>query len=178
MEQQYKIEKCNSKVGLINPSDNLMDYFKRFSKAKAIVWYEDRIIFYNIVKSEWNEEIGNINEIVRFRLFDEEKELHLWRSNGILKGRIRIDSTGDDTEFVTANPILNGSNFTQPKNENYLIAWEDKGTRFQLPYLEEFQALIENKENRLALVTRNYIDYSPVGQSGYIDSRFVNLKII
>jgi len=178
MEQQYKLAKCNSTVEFLSQPANFREYLSRFTNAKAIVWYENRIVFYSIKESKWNKSLGKEKEIVALRLFDKENELHLWRSNCVLKGRLRIDTEDTeegDSEYITAKPLMNGTVFSSHEDRIHIIAREDKGTDFQLPYYEELNSLI-GKKIRLTLVTRNYIDYSPIGQAGYFDCRFVNFE--
>lgn len=148
--KQYKIDKCNSKSETITEWQGEV---AKFTDANAVVWYYDTIVFYHIDKGKWNELLREDwqNEIVRLRIFDEDKELHIWRSNGTLKGRLREDSNGNSCDYVLAHQVLN---------------WHDS-----LDNLGFTQTA--NNQSKVKLITRNYVGYSEIGQAGYVDSRFV-----
>lgn len=165
--QQYTILLCHSQ------SENVANWqaeITKFTDAKAVVWYYDKIEFLNIT-GEWTGR--DVSEIVRLRIFDAEKELHVWQTNGTLKARLRTDNTGEGAEFVEARQILNGTTFNGENGD--ITATEDKGICYHLPFvIENYKA---GMSKRIALVTRNYIDYSDIGQAGYVDSRFVQFEI-
>ena len=143
--------------------------------AKAVVWYYDKIEFYQLSNGVFDYGERTIDEVVRLRLFNERKEVHIWRSNGILKGRLRDDSAGDEIEYVRAEQIMNGTTFTT--NGKILNVTEEKGTNYELPFAD-----LLNKDNlieRLKLITRNYIGYNDqTWQAGYIDSRFEEIEVL
>ena len=103
----------------------------------------------------------------RFRLFNEKKELYLWRSNGNFRTRLRIDEEGDDTEVVDASQVLWGTR-SKPGGE-FTELTEDRGTILIVP-LKDIK--VDDKKRRLFLKTRNYIGYTPAHQATYIDCRF------
>jgi len=173
MEQQYLIERCKSDVSFLLKEDAFETNIRKFSNAKAIVWYFNKIVFYNIADSIWSQDLGAWNDIVRLRLFDQDQELHIWRGNNCLKGRLRVDSSGNETEFATAHQLLNGT--THEVNKDGIISTEEKGTKFFLPY-PELKAII-GLNDRIDLITRNYIGYSQAGQASFVDARFVNIEI-
>ena len=167
----YKLHYCNSEVKLLHEVEKWKGEFKN---AKAVAWYFDAIVFYNIENGKWSKPLrDNLEEeLVRLRVFDEYKEMHIWRSNGELKGRLRTDADGNTIGYVKGNQFLNGTSFD--KTETEIIAKEDKGTYYELPY-PDFKNI--KSDGRLVLVTRNYIGYNDIGQAGYIDSRFVDFEI-
>jgi len=171
----YKLETCKSDVEFLN-EEEINESINLFENAKAVVWYYDKIEFYNIESENWSSELKSFDEIVRMRLFDKEKELHLWRSNDILKGRLRKDTEGAETEYVTAKQILNGTSFED--RDIGIIAKEEKGTEYYLPFAK-FKNISDKNKDRIAIITRNYIGYSDdIKQAGYIDSRFVDFEIV
>ncbi|MDP2692016.1 MAG: CRISPR-associated protein Csx19 [bacterium] len=174
MIQQYELKTCNTQVKSITDDQALMECIKTFSKAKAVAWYYDEIVFYSIENNLWNTAAKGLDELVRLRIFNNDQELHIWRSNGVLKGRLRADTKGNDIECVDAMPLLNGTAFD--KLNPGIIASEEKGIHYYLPY-PELEILVGSK-NRIALLTRNYIGYSDIGQAGYIDCRFVDFKTV
>ncbi|MCK9220717.1 MAG: CRISPR-associated protein Csx19 [Bacteroidales bacterium] len=134
----------------------------RIKNGWAVAWFENRIQFYKVENDKWSDDLGELTCLVRLRVFDADKELHLWKNNGILKGRLREDQPGNEICFITAHPILNGSRFTLEAGGKYILAEEDKGTRFRIPYDDSFKELLnDDQKNRLRLITRNYIGYYP-----------------
>lgn len=174
MEPLRKIVTCFSETEILKNENEITEKIKLFKNAKAVVWYFDKIQFYKIDTYLWNSSLRDFNEIVRLRLFDSEKELHLWRSNSVLQGRFRIDGKGESIEYIETRPYLNGTTFNQTFYG--IIVTEDKGINYELPYVE-LNDLIGTK-NRIALVTRNYIGYSEIRQAGIIDFRFVDFEIV
>jgi CRISPR-associated protein (TIGR03984 family) len=173
MIQQYELKSCNTQVKSITDDNALLESINTFSNAKAVAWYFDEIVFYNIENNNWNTPMKGLDELVRLRIFNNEQELHIWRSNGALKGRLRVDTKGNDIECVDAMPLLNGTAFD--KLNPGIIASEDKGIHYCLPYPE--LEIITGSKNRIALLTRNYIGYSDIGQASYIDCRFIDFEI-
>lgn len=148
---QYTIIPAKSEV-----KDNLTEnvfaaYISKFEEANAIVWYYDKIVF--LQNKDWVNELKDLSAVVRLRLFDTEKELHIWQSNGELKGRFREDGKGDACEYVESKQILN---------------WN-----------ESLKDLGFDKTNvdkaKVKLIARNYIDCSDIGQAGYVDCRFIDI---
>jgi len=176
MNHKYELGTCRSQVDFLSDNE-ITDKIKSFKIAKAVAWYYDEIVFYKIENGNFNI-TKRLDELVRLRLFDENKELHVWRSNGTLKGRLRSDSVegdGDKTEFVEAKPYLNGTIFLPSRSGSGFFATEKKGISYVLPF-PELESLI-GSENRITLLTRNYIGYSEIGQAGYIDCRFIKFDI-
>ncbi len=173
---KYKSEQCLSDVKPVNTDDEIKKAISEFLNAKAVVWYYDKIEFLDIENNQWSTDLRNYDEIVKLRVFDKDKELHLWRSNCVLKGRLRHDKQGTGTDCVTAKQILNGTEF---KNDgDGIIAAEEKGTNYYLPY-KDLKSISSDSKDRIVLVTRNYIDYTKdINQAYYCDSRFVDFEIV
>ncbi len=104
----------------------------------------------------------------RLRLFNEKRELYLWRSNGDFKARLRIDEEGDDTEVVDASQVLWGTRSEQFGEFTKLT--EERGTTLIVP-VKDIE--VDDRKKRLFLRTRNYIGYTQAYQATYIDSRFM-----
>jgi hypothetical protein len=90
------------------------------------------------------------NHLVRLRTFNEDLEYHFWRSGQEIRGRLRSDGLGDDTEYIDTSIVLRSVVAKPLKN------------------LQEFT------EAKISICTRSYIGYnSDTYQAGYVDSRFV-----
>lgn len=119
------------------------------------------------------------------RVFDPERECYLWRSSMDEPGLFRLRFIHDDEilendrepHIVLARQLLWGTSLeTSPDEEEWAVLKENRGIellihRSLLPPSAELST-----ENRLWLITHNYIDYTPLGQAGYVDCRFVGIK--
>lgn len=85
-------------------------------------------------------------------LFNENFELRYWRDGGHIVGRERQDGTGPKASYVDAGMALRGV-----VAENLLSSYSVK------------------PGETLGIQTRNYISENQTGQSGYFDSRFVQI---
>jgi len=85
------------------------------------------------------------------RIFNQDEELRLWRSEGKLKGRYRADNEGEETDFIEANQVLYGTK-AEYRN-NYTILTEQRGMKITLPG----NWMADNKKLRVAIKTRHYI---------------------
>lgn len=126
---------------------------------------------YNFHKKETVES----KYIQRLRVFNETKELHLWRTAEGLKGRLRIDSEGNESYVVDAYQVLFGTR-SEPSG-NYTRISEERGTELFLPFQDLEVDVKKEKKSRTAVKTRNYIDYNNVFQATYIDCRFVGFYL-
>lgn len=122
--------------------------------------------------SFYNNESIEPKYIQRIRIFNKVEELLLWRSEGVLKGRHRKDNEGVDTWVVDNNQVLFGTRYptNNPPSANSTTITEDRGTEISFPFEVKD---IDEKENRIKIKTRNYVDYNEIHQATYIDSRFV-----
>jgi len=85
-------------------------------------------------------------------LFNDRRELRFWRDGDSMLGRERHDGIGPTTSYVDTGMALRG-----------VVA---------KPLLSSFPV---KAEDTLGIKTRNYISDNATGQSGYFDSRFVQI---
>jgi len=114
----------------------------------------------------------------RLRVFNQERELLIWRAQGGFRWRLRTDGGAGDTQdggkevdVVEAEQILWGTR-TEIIGGGWTRIYEDRGTEIILPG----EYLKVDLNNRVKLVTRNYIEYNDLGQAGYVDCRFVKFE--
>jgi CRISPR-associated protein (TIGR03984 family) len=109
------------------------------------------------------------------RIFNEERELKIWKDNDKFLYRLRIDEPGDEYGAVEAEQLLWGTH-TESLGKGWTRLWEERGTELIVPFdisIPEGQAA---PRTRACIRTRNYIDYLSNGQASYVDCRFVTLK--
>lgn len=172
-----KLMSIKSKTETVSIGDNdklpelLPKYFD--NETAYVVAYLDYRVLIGIyensnMKFPDNETIDN-EYIQRLRVFNENKELLIWRSSEGLKGRLRIDGDGQDTEVVEACQVLWGTRVVK-NTVDFTEITEDRGTTLILPIkgLE-----VDNRKKRAFIKTRNYVGYTPAYQATYVDCRFV-----
>lgn len=108
--------------------------------------------------------------LLKVRIFNHMKELLLWRVNGMLRGRLRIDTEGEESFVVDAYQQLWGTD-QKRIDTNFTKIFEERGTELILP----FSSLeVDNKKNKVFIKTRNYIEFNKkTSLSTYGDCRFV-----
>lgn len=144
-------------------------------KVHAVCWLDHKMLFIN--GSDLLEKLDDYKEhIIRLRVFDENEELHVWRTGKGLKYRIRSDEQGEnEQEYIDSELIMNGTT-AKEKGAFYEIT-EDRGVKYQMPKHWLGDSFQLKKNQRIKILTRNYIGYNELGQAGYVDCRFVEIKI-
>jgi hypothetical protein len=90
--------------------------------------------------------------LVRARAFSPNCEWHVWRTEDGFQGRKREDSAGETfVEVVDAEAKLRGVVVRQLDSRHPDAVW--------------------------VLASRNYVGYNAFGHAGYVDSRFMDIKI-
>jgi len=154
----------------------------RFGQKGMCVFYLD----YKVLIGKYDGEEFIFHEdkefeprfIQKMRLFNTDRELlgrelFIWRENKKgFRGRLRIDEKGNEIDVVDANQVLWGT--TSISRGEFTEISEERGTKLVLPVKD---LKVDNSENRVFILTRNYISYkthdSTYEQAGYEDCRFV-----
>lgn len=124
--------------------------------------YKDGILyFYN------NEKIED-KFIQKIRLFNDKEELFIWRTSDGFNGRIRMDEGGLESEVVDAEQILFGTK--SDDLGDFTVLTEKRGTEIILPGNYH----VDENKKRVAIKTRNYVEYNEVNQATYTDCRFIS----
>lgn len=149
-------------------SENIKDksFVAAYLDYKVLIGkFEDKRLYF------YDDESFEARYIQRLRVFNEDRELLIWRSSDGLKGRLRIDGEGDDAFVVDAEQVLFGTEAEDLKG--FTRIREKRGTELILPISD---LRIDDKKNRAFIKTRNYIGFNEdTHQAGYIDCRFVGL---
>jgi Holliday junction resolvase RusA-like endonuclease len=117
-----------------------------------IIWLFDRVHVLKIENGVITDPDNILKEVpdwlVRFRVFNNDKEWHVWRiSDEKFGSRLRTDIEGESTLYVDSHLTLRS-----------VVADELKKHGFS--------------GNKLGILTRNYIDFEN-HQAGFVDYRFV-----
>ncbi len=139
---------------LINDFSMLRDALTTISDGYILIWYYDDLVvdvLKNVLASSFFAD-KELEDIVRIRAFNDQKELHVWRSGKQLYSRMR----SDDEEIIPA-PII-----------KEMMVVGKVANQLQEKFKDEFEGL-----KHIAIQTKNYVGYNDIGQAGYEDSRFV-----
>ena len=129
--------------------------------------YEDRRL------SFFRGEVFDLKFLQKIRVFNDERELFIWRQGYDYKARLRVDDEGEKEECVEVRQIIWGTGIFC-KEDGWTVITEKRGTEIALP-LSGLEVGEENNK-RAVLVTRNYIDYKNGCLAGYVDCRMVRLE--
>jgi len=156
--------------------NNLEHALSLFNSTGYIIAYLDYRVLIGKVNNNgfefYNNEKIEEKYIQKLRLFNDDRELLIWRNNDGLKGRLRIDGDGEDTKdtfVVDACQVLWGTKKDKLGN-GWIKLYEDRGTELIIPYNED---VVINEGKRLFIKTRNYVSTTPEeNQENHADYRF------
>ncbi len=190
LDDIYKIRTIRSKVELKDMenelnNDSFVQKINEVDKGYIVCWLDYAVLFGIIQSGEikfYDNELPDFTKYLqKLRVFNEKKELYIWRSRNKLKFKYREDEVynkeGEIVEHIDAEQVMYGSTF-EAKNKFIEIS-EKRGIRYIVP--KEFigdKSIKELNNKRFVLHTRNYIGYNEIGQAGFIDSRFLKISII
>jgi CRISPR-associated protein (TIGR03984 family) len=180
-KSSYELKETNSEVIYLDKIISLRDIITQNLDSEkyyivAYLDYEVKIGFceksnkYNFI---FNEQSNFEDQYIqKIRIFNQEQELYIWKTNNILKGRFRKDNQGNNKiEYIDANQILFG---TKSKNlDNGFIKLSEEKRRIKLT-IPNKNFKVNDEKKRVSIQTRNYIDYNEICQANYIDVRFVD----
>jgi len=142
-------------------------------KTFAVVWLDYKVLIGTWENGDfhfYNNEKFEHKHIQRLRVFDQEKELLAWRSNGNLKGRLRKDDlAGTGSMAIMAQQTLFGT-LAKQLDAHFTEISEARGTKLILPFAN---LRVNDKRDRVFIKTHNYIKPNAVHQMSYFDCRFV-----
>lgn len=159
----------------INTVYDLKTILSSIKNGTAIVWQFNGIIIGNITDESvtWSGGIEPTEKlIVEARFFNADKEYYFRKSGDKLTGRLREDKIGNESEIVDVPNYLWGTKGDKIKNSFTKLS-EDNGMHLVLP--GDYSSV--NPKNRVCITIRNYIEYNDRHMAGYVDARFVDIKI-
>jgi CRISPR-associated protein (TIGR03984 family) len=169
-----EIESKATPITSIGSLDEIKNYIKTDSLIIAYLDYKVLIGRYiNGALSFYNNDEIELKYVQRIRIFNENEELLIWRSEGKFKGRHRLDNGKGNVTWAVDNwQVLFGTD-AEKLNEEYTLIKEERGTEIILPVPNIFMDP-KKKKNRVKIKTRNYIDFiEETHQATYVDCRLV-----
>lgn len=162
--EYYDVQKLDDILKILgNDQYNFVLY--HFSYVSFGTINNKEIKYYNNLSIP--EDLSNVQKI---RIFNENCELLVWKTGNKLAARLRKDSEGDEVDVIEAKQITYGTtNISLKENSEFELMYEESGNQFYIPKLD----FTVDPKNRLAIKTRNYIDYYPNGIATFTDTRFV-----
>jgi len=157
--------------------DELHEITRDFRGLKTVCWLNYEIKF-GIFGEDFVKQIGGFENfckhILRFRMFDRDRELYAWKAEDRFKYRIRNDQSGEEIEVIDADQVMWGTKYHI--SDGLIKVSETRGIKYELPESCVDNPLLSGTE-RLVLRTRNYIDYNEIGQASFVDSRFISIRM-
>jgi len=142
-------------------------------KSFAVAWLDYKVLIGTWENGDfhfYNNEKFEPKYTQRLRVFNQEKELLAWRSNGSLKGRLRKDDlAGTGSMAIIAQQVLFGT-LAKSLDAHFTEISEARGTNLNLPFAN---LRVNDKRDRIFIKTHNYIKPNAVHQMSYFDCRFV-----
>jgi CRISPR-associated protein (TIGR03984 family) len=158
----------------LNDWEQLQEFISGyFSEGLVLAYLNYKVLFGRFTVDKmvfYEKERFEPRYLLELRAFDASKELHLKRRNDQFFWRWRNDGVGEPCELVEAEQLLWGKLSKIDQKKNWQRLEEERGFSLIVPYSGGAIG------RRLAIRTRNYIDYNQLGQAGYVDSRLVSLK--
>ncbi|MFN3739310.1 MAG: CRISPR-associated protein Csx19 [Thermodesulfovibrionales bacterium] len=170
------LKEINSRVETFSFKNGLKDFIsEHFKEDGLIVTYLDYAVLLGYFREgKWlfynNSDIEE-RYLQRLRLFNNKKELYIYRTPEGFRARLRVDEEGERTYVVDAEQLLWGTR--AEKLGDFTKLTEDRGTTLIVPMKD---ISVDKKKKRLFLKTRNYIGYTPFHQATYIDCRFIEFE--
>ncbi len=142
------------------------------SRAFAVAWLDYEVLIGAWQGSDfrfYDNRPLNLKYVQRLRVFDASKELHVWRTNGVWKARLRMDGEGDNIDVVVAHQLLFGT-CVEKSNDGFTAISEKRGTKLILPFSN---LSVDDGRKRIFIKTHNYVQPNAVHQASYVDCSFV-----
>lgn len=116
------------------------------------------------------------------RIFDDDSECYVWKNGedpaNTYRLRIRQDEEEDNEQpnAVEARQLLWGTRLeNSPAGKQWKLLKEKRGIELIIHESLLPDNIHVSAEKRLWLIARNYINYTDLGQAGYMDNRFVRI---
>lgn len=119
----------------------------------------------------YNNSLFDPKYLLSMRIFNQQEELFIWKSDSGLRLRHRSDVQGKSGYAVKMCQLLWGTVVKVEKGWIQLLD-EGRGVKLLLPWNKPIY-----EGDRIQLKTHNYIEYSDQGQAGYIDCRMVDFLV-
>jgi CRISPR-associated protein (TIGR03984 family) len=178
--------KVDTKKGIANPIEIMKNTFEEKGFVVAYLYNEVLIGRYeNQQMKFYKDEPIDPGHLIKVRVFNENKELFIWKTSEGFNYRLREDDEtieeGEEkngfftVDVVDASQVLWGTKIKKNIGDFTHIT-EDRGTELILPLNGTMLKGLDDEQKRVFLKTRNYIDYNELCQATYVDSRFMGFR--
>lgn len=125
----------------------------------------------------YKDEQFELRFLQQLRAFNEELEVLLICTDpGEFNYRIRSDENIPEELIERSRPVLWGTCFTELA-DGWVKLSEGRGTELIMPRLDSMPLAVSGKlDDRVKILTHNYISFNKIGQAGYTDCRFVKFE--
>lgn len=167
---------------------NKDEILSRVKNGFAIFWLKNSIEFARVKESKFeffDREFPAFDEILNFRVFNQDREIYVFRQNSELKYRVKKDESwlkgvnfddekkiedNLDFDYIDEEITLLGSDL-KPLNNGFYELLSKSGSKFIIPLSK-----IGGK-NIVKIKKRNYLETHPeTSQVYYVDFRLSDIK--
>lgn len=114
----------------------------------------------------YNDEV-NYDFLLELRIFDEHKEIYIWKSGSSFKYRIRVDREKDDyTDIIEKKYYIWGTSLNV--ESNWLTLIEERGTRIHIYSKEKLKLPLSYR-------VINYLKKNDDGTVCFMDNRIAGI---
>ena len=153
-------------------NEKVKEFFDVKEAAQVAAWMDHQVLFGRWDGSSFSfyreQEKIEAKYIKRMRMFNQNKELMLYRCKEGLRGRYRTDGEGEDADIIISHQLLFGTHIKSLESSGYIKLTEEQVAPIILPIDH-----IDESAERVFVVTHNYIEKNSLSQATYIDCRFV-----
>jgi len=150
-------------------------------QAWVVAWLDDSVLIGRYAQNKfifYDDKAFDYKTIKKIRIFNESKELFIWRHGQTYKGRLRTDNLemdGEKQDIVVANQILCGTQLGNKSisHPDFTEIREDSGASLIIPFKKDQVKHINDKSQRMYVQTYNYVEKNEGYQATYADCRFV-----
>lgn len=180
MEKIYQTYQGNVYVECGELNDNLEDKLGNIKNGFIVCWLDYSVLFGKIDGKDLKlYGINDFNKcskyLLRLKAFNQDEELHVWKTADVFKYRYIKDKVGNKfAEYIDAKQVMLGTKFKYVGN--FVEVSESSGIKYFVP--REFIHNNINENSWMILYTRNYIDYNEIGQAGFVDNRFLKIEMV
>ncbi|MCX7724556.1 MAG: CRISPR-associated protein Csx19 [Thermodesulfovibrio sp.] len=175
IEESLKLIKLDSEIKKFDKIENLNNFIENLNEIKegyVVAYLTYKVLigkFQDGRLSFYKNQVIEPRFLLKMRIFNKDAETLIWRQNGNLKARTRVDKTGESHYAVIAFQQLWGTK-NEVLDQSYSRVFEERGTEIIVPFTN-FN--LDTGKNRIFVKTINYIDFHPeIYIATYVDCRF------
>jgi len=165
----------SQQLQILTYPEDVLTAIKQNELDAVVVYSLDEVV---VELGEWlsqgKTKLPEKGDLLELRAFSNERELLIRNVNGGLRGRLRIDGSGEPCEVLDEEHLLVGK-FEKTVGAKERFS-EDSGACIEIP-TELFGKVKPSKGIRASITVRNYVAESEKGSFEFNGYRFMELNL-